>query len=124
MLKSTLVHKTEILLDPSQRDDMYSLFQQKSRLRVNGLPKMGSCDRPHIFTDGYGDIIPATRMQKKNGLPLLSSRTFKLGQPHSHDPKHEYHYLETGLSNHGKNDLIVKFRKVSRDFHRGRKSKL
>lgn len=95
-----------------QRDDMYSLTREGLSVEIidnNG--RLGSLDRPHIFEDGTGEIIPASKLRSKNGggIERVQGRTLKHGPPHSHDRENGYHLLEEIPDQ--PTDLLGRFRK-------------
>lgn len=103
--------------DGDQRDDMYSLTRGGFRVNASGLPRLGKPDRPHIFADGKGNILPATKIRSKKNIPGISGRTFKIGTPHSHDINHRNHFLEDASL---EKDLLRRFRRSSQFYRRQR----
>jgi len=103
--------------DPEHRDDLYALNRDGCGVAVSGAKRMGRVDRAHIFQDGTGEIIPASKLRSKDAFFGLSGRSFKQGTPHSHDLAHQDHYYE---SIDPQDDLLKRFRRESRRFREER----
>lgn len=108
-----------------QRDDMYALQRGGEDVDLDLLEgkRMGQLDRPHIFQhDVGGEILPASLIKsKKNPVAKFRGKTLRLGTAHSHDGAHHDHYLENMAER--PTDLLGKFRKAVKVFHRGRQKK-
>ena len=103
---------------PNYRDDLYSLSREGSRISISGLDPIGQHDRAHIFQDGKGEIIPASKLRSENALYGITGETYKLGPTHSHGERHSGHYIESAEP---EKDLIKRLKRTSqtlRDRHR------
>ena len=85
--------------------------------------RVGKLDRSHVFRDGSGEICPASLLRAMNNRRIgkFAGATLKLGPEHSHDLRHECHFLEK-MSNPQK-DLLRRFREASRRFRNERRKK-
>ncbi|KKQ36457.1 MAG: hypothetical protein US53_C0051G0007 [Candidatus Woesebacteria bacterium GW2011_GWA1_37_7] len=108
-------------IETESRDDMHSLYREGVNVDRRIVDKrLGRLDRPHIFEDGRGEIVPATKLRLSgNGVQHYGGRTLKLGPAHSHDSEHLYHFLEN-IENPAK-DLLQRFRKNAFVHHQTRR---
>lgn len=82
--------------ESEQWADIYSLNRDGVDVDKGTLKgRSGRLDRPHIFEDGNGQIIPASKPRAPDGgIERYSGRTLKHGPEHSHDEEHNLHLLD------------------------------
>ena len=84
---------------------------------------MGKLDGPHVFLDGYRELVPASLLKARNNrrIGTFRSSSFKLGPAHSHDTKHVFHILED-LPN-APETILKKFRKRVKSYRDERRER-